>query len=63
MSHPTSAPSAATRRVLAEVPAALYRAAKVRAAEQGVTLRVVVTEALETHLRSENPSSWRGSRP
>ncbi|MFO1352335.1 MAG: hypothetical protein U1F68_17345 [Gammaproteobacteria bacterium] len=59
MIQSTSAPSAATRRVLAEVPAALYRAAKVRAAEQGVTLRAVVIAALEAHVRATSKETTR----
>ena len=38
-----------------DLPDALYRRAKIRAAERGTTLRALLTESLEAHLLKQTP--------
>ena len=38
-----------------DLPDALYRKAKIRAAERGTTLRALLTESLEAHLLERTP--------
>ena len=38
-----------------DLPDALYRRAKIRAAERGTTLRALLTESLEAHLLEQTP--------
>ena len=38
-----------------DLPDALYRRAKIRAAERGTTLRALLTESLEAHLLEPTP--------
>ena len=38
-----------------DLPDALYRKAKIRAAERGTTLRALLTESLEAHLLEHTP--------
>lgn len=40
-----------------EIPDALFRKAKARAAQQGIPLRQFVTEAVQEKLRTESPAT------
>ena len=50
-------------RTTVELPDPIYREMKIRAANEGTTIREIILEGVTMRLRGENATSTRGDRP
>jgi hypothetical protein len=50
-------------RTTVELPDPVYREMKIRAANEGTTIREIILEGVTMRLRSESATSTRGDRP